>query len=990
MRVPSDMPRTRRQGLGSRGRVGLVLLAVALFILLTSLRGIAGFYTDLLWFDSLGFRSVFTGVLGAKASLTILFSVVFFVLLWVNLFIGDRIAPRFRPAGPEEEVIERYHELIGHRTGLVRAAVSIVFALIAGAGVGGQWNDWILFTHGHDFGVKDAQFHKDVGFYVFKLPFYSFLIDWAFASIVIVLIVVAVAHYLNGGIRLQGAAQRVTPQVKAHLSVLLGLLALVKAAGYILQRYQLTFSHRGTVDGATFTDVKAQLPAINLLFLISIAAVALFIVNIWRRGWVLPVLAVGLWAFVALVVGGIYPAIIQRAKVQPAESSKEAPYITRNIQATRAALNLQVSTKSFAASSDLTSTKLNADAGTVKNIRLWDPQILVRTYQKLQEVSDFYAINDVDVDRYQVGGETRQLLVSARNLKTSGVPQSSWEARHLTYTHGYGAVAAPSNLKDADGRPSLLLQDVPPQTSTASLKLDQPGVYVGEDLHGYVIVNSGRKEIDFTGKNGTKTTQYQGKDGVKLGNYVRRAAFAMRFGDINPLISGNVKANSKILLVRDVRERVKALAPFLSFDNDPYAVVLDGRVKWVIDAYTTSSHYPNAQRADHASLPVGSGLDKDFNYVRNSVKAVVDAYDGTTTFYAVDAKDPILKAYRDAFPKLFTDGSKVPAELQAHFRYPEDLFRVQTNMWGRYHISDADDFYNQNDAWNVAQQPNDGGSTSTAVGGAVDAQGRPIATKEARIDPYYLLMRLPNETKESFLLLRPFVPVSGSDTRKELTAFMVAKSDPDEYGKLETFVMPRGKRPDGPSIAAATMQSDPAVSELETLLGTQGSKLLYGNLILVPIDQSLLYVRPVYTEAESTSVPTLQRVIVEFNGKVAVELTLEEALTSLFGQAPDTGEQTTGSNPGGTGSGTGGTGTTPTPSNDSVAQLLAKAVQAFGDADTALKQGDLATYQKKIKEGQGYVSQAQTEAKGSGAGSKGSGSATTSSSTTSTTQPPDA
>jgi uncharacterized membrane protein (UPF0182 family) len=983
MRVPSDMPRQRRQGLGSRGRVGLVLLAVALFILLTSLRGIAGFYTDFLWFDSLGLKSVFTGILGAKISLTVMFSLLFFVLLWANLFIADRLAPRFRPAGPEEEVIERYHELIGHRTGLVRTIVSLVFALIAGAGVGGQWNDWILFTHAHDFGVKDAQFKVDVGFYVFKLPFYSFLVDWAFASVVIVLIVVAVAHYLNGGIRLQGAAQRVTPQVKAHLSVLLGLLALIKAVGYYLQRFELTFSHRGTVDGATYTDVKAQLPAINLLIVISIAAVALLIVNIWQRGWVLPVLAVGLWAFVAVVVGSIYPAIIQRAKVQPAESSKEAPYIARNIEATRAALNMTketVSTKTFAADDKLDTAALAENEGTVKNIRLWDPDVLKNTYQRLQEVSPFYSITDVDVDRYQIDGETRQLLVSARSLNTGGVPQSSWEARHLTYTHGYGAVAAPSNAKDEDGRPSLLLRDIPPRYTDDSLALDQPAVYIGENLSGYVIVNSGRKEIDFQGQNGTRLTQYKGKDGVKVGNYLRRAAFALRFGDINPLISGNVKSGSKILLVRDVRERVKALAPFLSFDADPYSVVVDGRVKWIVDAYTTTNHYPNAQRADHASLPDGSGLDKDFNYVRNSVKAVVDAYDGTVTFYAVDDSDPILRAYRDAFPDLFTDGSKVPDEVRDHFRYPEDLFRVQTNMWGRYHIDDPDDFYNQNDAWNVAQKPPTGSGTAVLTQ-TTDQTGRAVSTREERIEPYYLLMRLPGETKESFLLLRPFVPVSGDDSRKELTAFMVAKSDGDDYGKLETFVMPRSDRPDGPGIVAATMQQDPDVSQLQTLLGQQGSNLIYGNLILVPINQSLLYVRPVYTEAESTSIPELKKVIVAYEGNVAVKDTLQEALSTLFGNAPDTGEEA--GNDGGV---------TNEPPSDDVATLLGRAVDAFAAADSALKDGDLGTYQDKVKEAQDYINQANdlegaSSGKTTGTGTSGSTSTT---STTSTTQPPDA
>ncbi|MEA3056260.1 MAG: uncharacterized protein QOD30_1692, partial [Actinomycetota bacterium] len=414
MRMPADLPRRRRGfNVGSRGRVTLVVLAIALFVLLTSLRGIAGFYTDLLWFDSLGFRSVFTGVLGAKVTLTLIFSAVFFVLLWVNLFIGDRLAPRFRPTGPEEEVLERYHDLIGNRSGVVRLVISLLFGVIAGLGVAGRWHDWILFRHAQDFGVVDPQFKRDIGFYVFKLPFLTFVTSWLFASLVIILIVTAVAHYVNGGIRVQGMAQRVTPQVKAHLSVLLGLLAIVKAFGYYLQRFELTFSTRGAVDGATYTDVKAQLPALNLLIIISIAAVALFIVNIWRRGWVLPVLAVGLWAFVALVVGGIYPAFVQRVRVQPAESSKERPYIQRNIAATREAMNIgDVGTTSYAASADLKASDLAADADTVRNIRLWDPSEIRKAYKSLQEVRSYYSISDVDVDRYLVDGKETQLLLA--------------------------------------------------------------------------------------------------------------------------------------------------------------------------------------------------------------------------------------------------------------------------------------------------------------------------------------------------------------------------------------------------------------------------------------------------------------------------------------------------------------------------------------------------------------------------------------------------
>jgi uncharacterized membrane protein (UPF0182 family) len=971
MRMPADLPRRRRGfNVGSRGRVTLVVLAVALFVLLTSLRGIAGFYTDLLWFDSLGFRSVFTGILGAKITLTVIFSVVFFVLLWVNLFIGDRLAPRFRPTGPEEEVLERYHDLIGNRTGVVRLVISLLFGVIAGLGVAGRWHDWILFRHAQDFGVVDPQFKRDVGFYVFKLPFLTFVTSWLFASLVIILIVTAVAHYVNGGIRVQGMAQRVTPQVKAHLSVLLGLLAIVKAVGYYLQRFELTFSTRGAVDGATYTDVKAQLPALNLLIIISIAAVALFIVNIWRRGWVLPVLAVGLWAFVALVVGGIYPAFVQRVKVQPAESSKERPYIQRNIKSTREAMNLgDVGTTSYAAEGNLTAADLSADADTVRNIRLWDPSEIRKAYKTLQEVRSYYSISDVDIDRYLVDGKETQMLLAARDLQTSQVPQSSWEARHLTYTNGHGLVAAPSNAKDANGRPVFVARDVPMRTDVPALKLDKPAIYVGEGQNGYVIVNSKRKEIAYQSQSKTVLTQYSGKDGIGIGSIVRKAAFALRFGDTNPLLSSNIRNGSKILIVRDVRERVKLLAPFLKFDADPYVVVENGHLDYVIDGYTTTSRYPYAQRADTKDLPGTSGLDSSFNYVRNSVKAVVDAYDGTVTFYVIDTKDPVLRAYREAFPDLFTDGSKVPDDLRAHFRYPEDLFRVQTNMWGRYHITNPDDFYNNNDAWSVAQDPDTAGNTSVGTQ-ATDATGAIVSTQKARIDPYYLLMRLPDEKDESFLILRPFVPVSNNDSRQELTAFMVAKSDPDDYGKLETFVMPRGDLPAGPLIAAAKMRADENVSELETLLGSSGSRASFGNLVLIPIKQSLLYVRPFYVESNTSAIPELRKVIVYFNDRVVVNDTLQGALADLFGNAPPTQEEPT-------------TPSTPSTNKDTVDELLAKAVKSFDDAQKALSDGDLGTYQQKVNEARGYIQEAQKRE----GGSSSSSSTTTSTSTTTTTAP---
>ncbi len=566
MRAGDEMPRgdrrsRRRARRPGRGRVILVVAIVALFIFVTTLRSIASFYTDYLWFQSVDQTGVWRGVLGTKIGLAVVFIGLFFALMWVNLLIADRLAPKFRPAGPEEELIERYHELIGRRQGMLRIGISALFAVIAGAGASGQWNEYLLFRNYVAFGVKDPQFNKDVGFYVFQLPFLSWVVGWLFAAFVIVFIVTAVAHYLNGGIRVQTPFQRVTPQVKAHLSVLLALLALVKAAGYYLQQFSLSTSTRGTVDGPTYTDVHAQLPAIRLLLVISLFSVALFLYNIFRRGWVLPVLGVGLWAFVAVVAGTIVPAFIQKFRVEPSESTKERPYIERNITATKAAMNLKdVTTQDFANDNALNTAAIQKNQTTVDNIRLWDPSagISLKTYQQLQALKPFYKIDDVDVDRYLIknpttgADELTQVLLSSRELNTGGVPQSSWEGTHLAFTHGYGLVLAPSNAQTPEGQPDFKIQDIPISNATG-IALDQPDIYFGEHLDGYVVVNTKRDEIDYQDASGNNVpTTYTGQDGIKMSSFIRKAAFALRFGDFNPLVSGNITPSSKIVINRDI------------------------------------------------------------------------------------------------------------------------------------------------------------------------------------------------------------------------------------------------------------------------------------------------------------------------------------------------------------------------------------------------------------------------------------------------------
>jgi hypothetical protein len=981
MRAPDDLPRrSRRVARGNRGRTILIVAVVATFVLLTSLRGIARFYTDYLWYDSLDQAGVWRGVLGAKVVLAVLFIAVFFLLAWFNLLIADRIAPPFRLSGPEDELLERYHDLVSERTGWVRGIVAGVLALIAGSGVSAEWNSWILFTNGGDFGITDAQFGQDVGFYVFRLPFLSFVVDWLFASLLIVLIITTVAHYLNGGIRVQPPSPRVTPQVKAHLSVLLAALALVKAADYWLQRFELTGSSRGVVDGATYTDVNAQLPVLNLLVLISLAAAVLFVANIFRRGWTLPVLAVGLWVFVAVVAGGIYPQYVQSFQVRPNESAKERPYIERNIDATLDALDLrQVTVQQFPPATNPDEVSLAGAEPTIRNIRLWDPaaSLAGQTFEQLQRVRNYYSINDIDVDRYEIEGQMTQVNVGARTINTDGVPGDSWESAHLAYTHGYGVVLAPSNASQGT-EPEFLIGNVPPELdqrlTDSGVRLDQPGIYFGEDLDGYVVVGTDRDEIDYQDADRTQRTTYDGEDGVPANSLVRRMAFALRFGDLNPLISDFMTDSSKVIYVRDVVDRVRSLAPFLDADADPYPVVVDGHVTWVVDLYTTTSRYPYAQQADSDQVTQGSGLNHDFNYVRNSVKATVDAYDGTVTMYVVDDDDPIIAAYQDAFPELFTPGDEMSSSLRGHLRYPEDLFRIQTAAYGRYHLDDPDNFFTQEDAWRVARDPGTAGADpSTQV---TDEAGQATGEQRAaRISPYYQLLQLPQgeagqelSPEAEMVLMRPFVPFSEDDQQQLLAAFMAARMDGDNYGDLMVYEMPSGDLPPGPGIAAATISADETVSELENLLGRGGSEVRYGNMLLVPIDNALLYVQPFYVVAEGQTrqLPRLQRVIVAFGDEVVIENTLSEALTQLFGETAVTQEDP-GAAPdepveGDEGSETPDGGETPsTPSGtaaDQAAALLDEANTLFAEADAALEERDLATYDEKIEEGRAKVDEA--------------------------------
>ncbi|MCD9625615.1 UPF0182 family protein [Rhabdothermincola salaria] len=988
MRVPTDMPKRRRRGSG-RGRVVFIAIVLVLFVLVISLRGVAGFWTDYLWFESLDLTSVFTGILGAKIALGVIFTGAFFVLCFVSLTVADKVAPDFRPQGPEDEMLHRYHSVVGRKAWLVRAGISLLFGLVAGVGVSGQWQQWLLFRNGGDFGVRDATFDTDVGFYVFKLPFYTTVVDWLFASGVVILIITLVAHYLNGGIRLQAPVQRVTPAVKGHISVILALLALVKAVDYWLERYTLTNSTGGTVDGATYTEVQAQLPAIYLLLFIALLSTGLFIYNIWRRGWVLPVIAVGLWGLVAVVAGTAYPAFIQRFVVEPEESERESAYIEQNIAATRQAFGLDgVNTEPFDYTEDLgaATEAVNENPGTIRNIRLLDPGIVLPTFVRLQSQFAAYTFQDLDVDRYPIEtadgsfAET-QVVIGARDLNVDNIPQQSWEGRHLIYTSGFGVTMAPANATTPEGRPSFVLENVPVEVNppgAINVPLDQPQMFYGQNLPGYAITNTTREGPPELEEEIGEEAVPQDEDaggGVELSSWFRKAAFAARFGDWNLMISNFVTEESRIVFQRDVAERVRTLAPFLEFDGDPYPVIHDGRVVYLFDAFTTTDRYPNSQRAEVGTLVADSTLSGTrFNYVRNSVKGVVDTYDGSVTFYVIDPDDPLAAAYQQAFPDLFADGDEFPQGLRAHWRYPEDIYKVQTNMWARYHITDPDEFYERTTAWSVAPDPgvSPGGPASQPATQLVPGQGL-VRAAEARIDPYYMLLKLPGEDDESFVSLRPYVPFSEDDTRRTLTAFMVAHSDPDRYGEMQVYEMPSGTNIDGPSIVNANILADGEVSERISLLNQQGSRVLLGNMLLIPLDDSILYVRPMYVEADNTTaVPELRNVIAVFGQRVVMSDTLDEALRELFpGASPETFEDT-GDPPGSDEEpaepapeepddpDTPPTTEPPSTGDETVDQLLADAATLLVEAEADLRAtGDLGAYQEAVQAASELLAQAQ-------------------------------
>ena len=936
MRSPSDIPQVPRPAQHRRRR-WIIAALVIVVVVIASLRTFAVFYTDSLWFSSVSLHSVWVKLFEIKGGLMVVFGVIFAVLLLASLIVAERLAPKGPSLDAEDEFVKRYREVIGPYSRWLRAGVVVVLSLIVGSQAIGQWQNWILFRNGVSFPNSDPQFHRNVGYFVFTLPFEQFLVHWTLVALFVVLVVTVLSHYLNGGIRMQGSRPRVRPAVKAHISVILGLLALVKAVGYYLARFNLDLSSNGYVQGAGYTDVHARLPALELLLLVSLAAAVLLIYNIRRQGWALPILGVGLWFLVALSAGTIYPAAVQALKVNPAQNTLERPYIQRNIDATRTAMGLTgVQSVAYPASSTLTASQLSANSDTLANVRLWDPTQTQPTFDKLQDIRSYYQFNSLDVDRYKVNGAETPVVVGVREINDQDLPSSSWVNTTLQYTHGYGMVVSPANASTSNGDPVFAVGGVPPASNSGLPTVTQPSVYFGLNNSGYVVANTKQPEIDFQLTSGTNVeTHYSGDGGVQLSSFFDQVMFAIRFSDLNLLISNQITNKSRLMFDRGVQARVSKAAPFLSLDADPYPALIGGHIDWIQDAYTTTDNYPYGQNADTSAVAPGSGLGGNFNYVRNSVKVVIDAYTGHMTFYVMDPSDPIIRTYEKAFPGMFTPASKMSADLKAHIRYPEDIFTVQATMYGKYHITLAQSFYSAADAWALSPSPGSGSpSQALATTFTTNAQGQEISTGQlVRMAPIYQELRVPGQAAQSFNLLDAFVPVSSQSQIQTLSGFMIAGSDPGHYGQLQMFVTPRDSPVNGPSIVAAQIDATPAVSQQVSLLNQNGSSALLGNVLMIPVADSLLYIQPLYVESSRNAFPELQRVIAVYGKQASIQPTLAGALTQVF-QAP---VSTTPATEGGTGN-----------LSPQVRALLDEAQTAYQQSQTDLKAGNLGAYQTDI------------------------------------------
>src|SRR5687767_10602676 len=895
-----------------------IVFVIVTFLVLGVLGQVIPFYTDWLWFQEVGYSQVFTTTLSLRGALFALVALAVAIILWANLTLAARTAA--------PDVLWELEDQLGLPgrvviEPLIRRFLPVVLALIAivsGLRASASWETVLGYANATAFNTKDPVFGHDLSMFVFLLPFWRLLHGWAIALVAATMILTLAVYVLQRSLVLTTRGPRLAAGARTHLLILGAVLLALKAVGFWLDQYEIVFSARGVVFGASYTDVHATLPMLKTLAVLCGLAALACLLQTRRPGLRFVAGALGALAIVWVVGLGIYPALLQRFRVAPNELAAERPYIEANIRMTRQAYGLdRIEEQEFPADENLDARALERNELTIKNIRLWDYRPLLRTYAQLQEIRTYYKFIDVDNDRYTVAGEYRQLMLSPRELSYQHLQGGkNWINEHLTYTHGYGVVVGPVNRITPEGLPEFFVKDIPPRSTDGFPKISRPEIYYGEVGNEYVLVRTKSQELDYPSGDQNVYSTYAGSGGVPVSSFLRKAAFAARFGELKIMLSNDLTHETRIMMYRNVVARVQQITPFFSFDRDPYLVITDdGRLVWMLDGYTTTDRYPYSE-------PV-RGLG---NYIRNSVKVTVDAYHGAIVFYTADESDPIVRAYGGAFPGLLKPLSALPEDLRRHLRYPEDFFAIQARKYATYHMLDPQVFYNREDMWAIPRRTIDG--------------------REREMEPYYTIMRLPEEKAEEFILLTLFNP----SRRDNMIAWLAARSDPPNYGSLVVYNFPKQKLVYGPRQIDARIDQDPIISQQLALWNQRGSTVIRGSLLAIPIEQSLIYVQPLYlAAAEQGALPELRRVIVAYGNQIAMEPTLETSLGRIFG-ARLTPEQTrpsaTASAPGPARPGG------PEPAGPDRA-LVQRAWESWSRAQDALKRGDWAAYgaeQKRLED----------------------------------------
>ncbi|MGQ0841454.1 UPF0182 family protein [Actinokineospora sp.] len=936
-RPPIGLPKLSR-----RSRVLLIIAAAFVLLLLVGSR-LLSTYVDWLWFGEVGFRSVFTAVLWTRIALFFTVGVLVGGLLALSLWIAYRSRPVFVPVSSADDPLARYRSTVVQRVRLFGIGIPVAFGLIAGSAAQADWQQTQLMLNGTDFGVTDPQFNIDIGFYAFTLPFITWVISWLFVAVAIAFFGALITHYLFGGIRLAGKGGQLAASARMQLSITAGVFVLVYAVDYFFERYELLFSSRNTLfSGATFTDLNAVLPAkLILMFIAAFCAVAFF-AGAFLRNLQLPAIATALLVLSGILVGAAWPAIIQQFSVRPNENAKEALSIQRNIDATRAAFGLtpdKVSTEDYAGTTDVSGAKIRAEQSsinTISNVRLLDPNILAPTFTQREGRENFYGFPEkLDVDRYTIDGKTQDYIVAAREIKTSGLTetQGSWINRHMVYTHGNGFVAAPANtvnstLQDSNDQGGYPVFKVSDLTTEGPIKVTQPRIYYGElatDTYAIVGGKDGDRPLEYD--TARSTVPYAGSGGVAIDGLFNKLVFAAHHTERNIVFSSQIGEGAKIMYNRNPRDRVSKVAPWLTVDGDPYPAVVNGRILWIVDGYTTLENYPYAQRTALGEATTDSlgGVvrqeNRTISYIRNSVKATVDAYDGTVSLYSIDDKDPVLKAWQGVFPNTVKSGSEISKELREHFRYPEDLFKVQRELLSKYHVSDAAEFFSQKTFWNVPTDPTE--DNAGAAG--------------AKQPPYYVLAQVAGQERATFQITSALTLLN----RQFLASWVSVSSDPADYGKIRVLRLPTTgtSQVEGPGQVQNRFQTTPEVTENRTLFNNPSVQVRFGNLLTLPVAGGLLYVEPIYIQrTDANAFPQLARVLVSFGNKVGFAPAIDEALDEVFGAG--TGDTAT--KPGENGavpptSTTPPTTSTPPPTSGGTSSEMDQAVQALNAAIAHLR-----------------------------------------------------